>query len=190
MTIGEISANSDYTPPSGSIVPAGIYNGIASRVTKKEFKKDKSNPDSETFIYIEVEQDIVAPSEYANRKRWDTFWIQGEDQKRAEMERKRFGNFINACGVPSVSDETLHTLEGKETRFEITVSPPKDGKEAKNWFRKYHAVGTTDEQILGVKRTQASSTQKAGWGKPAEAAPAQAAQPATAAATKPWARKS
>ena len=186
MSIGSFEPSNEYTPPAGDILPKGVYNGVSTRVAKKEISSAGRPPRT----IIEIEHDIVAPADYANRKAWDTFWIDQDDMTKAETEKKRFQQYIFAAGVTqAITEETLYLLEGKETRFELTATPERTTKEgktykAKNWFRKYYPAGTPDSEIGGAKNAApATAAAPKAWG----GAPAAPRPAATAAApAKPW----
>jgi hypothetical protein len=143
MHIGLEADKFEKTAPTGnSLLPAGLYHGIITRVQGKD-TGDK------TGHYIEVEFDITFPSQFVNRKLWNKFNIVNDSEKAVRIGKENLSDLVLATGSKTLteSDELL----GKEVAIIVRIKPehedPKTGKtyQASNATSKYWPVGTTIE---------------------------------------------
>lgn len=164
------SAETVRSMPQSTPLPVGVYSGI---VTKVEQKPTGSN----TGVMIEVEFDITAPMDYANRKFWDRFNVVNANADTVRIAKEALGDLAQACGVAELQDD--EQLIGKEIMMELYVEKGKpyidkrSGAEKmgndQNRCGKYWPIGTDVESARKahkerLKGSAAPVAQKAAGG--------------------------
>lgn len=167
--------------PEGTPLPPGIYHGIIVKTAQKDTS-------DRTGVFVEVEFDISAPQEFANRKFWDRLNLINASAEAARIGKEGLADLAQAAGFPVLEDD--EQLLGMEVMMELVITPAKpyvdkktnqqrEGKPQNN-CRKYWAVGTD------VEAAKASQKAAKGGAAAATTAAARPAAPAAAGAQR-WA---
>ena len=180
----------ERTPPSGSLLPVGMYDATITRV-----KFDDTKSGGKRF---EVEFDINSPAAYNRRKFWDNFNLINSNQTTVRIAKEQLADLVKAVGLLKLEED--EELIGKQCSLYIRVQESKNPQypDPKNVCGKYWPVGTTqaqhDEWLRG-KSSKASQTvggptqaSKPSWGAPSQGSTnaMQASTPIPAKA--PWAK--
>jgi hypothetical protein len=165
-------------------LPVGLYGLV---VTRSVMKATKDNAGK----YLEVEFDVVEPSEYGNRKFWDKFNIFNKNDTAQRIGREQLSDLLKALGLDGSAEPD--DLVGASVNAYLLIEPASNGYPAKNKCVKYLASGTSEEdyqawfaRAKGVAKsaTAAAPVEKKQWG----AAPtATTAEPAKAVPS--WKKK-
>lgn len=137
---------------SGGPLPSGTYlAGIINTKQKETRKKDG--------LYLEVEFDIIEPTEYANRKIWDNINFKNPSLKTMEIAAEQLEDLRKACGIDELTDD--EQLHNHMVQTEVIVEPAKPyidqyGNEQpgspSNRIIKYHHVDVDVEQAKANRK--------------------------------------
>lgn len=144
------------------VMPAGPYD---VEITGAEVKDTKAG----TGQYLEVENTIISPEQFAGRKVWARINLQNPNPEAERIGREELSALCRAVGVGVLKDTTQ--LFQKILRVRLKI----DRRDANN----------PKNEISGYE-SHAGSTPPVNTGRPAANAAAAPAAPAKAA---PWAKK-
>ncbi len=124
-----------------SHLPAGLYSGTITRVVPKTNSQNAKDP---TGKYLEVEFDIIEPSEYSRRKMWDKFIYKNSNIDAVRIGKEALADLAKALGFTGNFSDTS-ALIGRSCCFYLEVTPAKGQYPAGNRVRKYLPSGSSEE---------------------------------------------
>lgn len=160
--------------PSGTPLPAGIYQGVIVKTGQKPTAAKNGNP---AGMMVEVEFDISSPQEFASagRKFWDRFNILNASADAMRIGRECLADLALACGYEVLEDD--EQMIGHEVIMKLGIDPAKpytnaqgivvEGK-PQNRCLKYWVIGTNVEEADRVAR-EAKKSAVVAQGSPASA---------------------
>lgn len=155
---------------SSEPLPIGFYGLVITRSIMK-LTNDK------TGKYLEVEFDVVEPSEHGNRKFWDRFNIFNNNATAQKIGREQLSDLLKSLGLDGSAEP--EDMVGASVNAYLLIEPGSNGYGPKNKCGKYLPTGTTEADYQAWK-AQAKGAAKA-------AAPvAQAAKATPAASVPSW----
>jgi len=114
MAAFSFTANKIDTPlVDTSALKPGTYHVV---ITKTDLKVTKAG----TGQFIELEMQVIEPSDFSGRRYWDRFNISNPSKKAEDAAKRQLDKLCNALGIKAIEQDTDELLD-KELM--ITLEP-------------------------------------------------------------------